>query len=74
VRKQCRTVALPLEERRAEPGLEATYLMADRRLGDAKLVRSPAEAAVAGDGLEDAKRYERWLRQGGSPLIHFMLP
>ena len=48
-----------LEERRAEPVLKPAHLMADRRLGHAKLVGRAAEAAMTGDRLEEAERPER---------------
>ena len=69
-----RAVAGPLEERRAEPRLEPAHLVADRRLGDAELVRRPAEAAVAGDGLEGAERAERRLGHLRPPWARSCFP
>jgi hypothetical protein len=67
MRQQRRPIGLPLEKRRPEPGFEPAHLVADRRLSDAELLRRPAEAAVAGNGLEDAERAERRL---GHRVLH----
>lgn len=72
MRQQFCTVAVAFEKRSVEPILECANLVAHGRLCDAKFVRRPAEAAVAGDGFEDPKSVEWRLRQDVSPLIFFI--
>ncbi len=52
-------LAVALEQLDAELALERLHLLADRALGDVKLLGRAREALVAGGRLERAERIER---------------
>ncbi|KAG1249465.1 hypothetical protein G6F65_019118 [Rhizopus arrhizus] len=56
---QCDATRQAMEQPDAEPILQATDLMAQRRLADAQLQCGTGEVLVAGGGFEGAQRVQR---------------
>jgi hypothetical protein len=71
------------EQRHAEPALQALHLLGEHRLGDAELLRGPAEVPLVGDGEEGAdeaeveihsrtlseRRLPYWTRSGAAAML-----